>query len=281
MNIKQKYSNIIITINLKRMKKFSEFTEFAIETARKSGELVMDYFKKDKLEYERKGYNDIATVADFESEKLIMKAIKENYPDHEILAEESGGHENGSNYRWLIDPIDGTTNFKHRLPVFCISIALEAKGDIYTGVVYNPYINEMFVAEIGKGAYLNGNQIKVSDTDTKEFSLYTTGFMPDSEIMQKNLKVFRHFMDTGHLVRRFGSAAVDLCYTAAGRFDGFWEFGLKPWDIAAGILIVKEAGGKVTDIHNKEIRVDSKSIVASNGKMHDEMLALINETVKT
>lgn len=263
------------------MKNLSKFTKFAIETAQKSGDLIMSYFKKDeKLSYKRKGYNDIATIADTESEKLIIKEINDNFPGHKILAEESGGHAENSDYRWLIDPIDGTTNFKHRLPIFCVSIALEIEGEIHCGVVYNPYINEMFTAEKNKGAYLNGKKLKVSDTNSKELSLFTTGFMPDPDVIRKNLNIFDHYMKTGHLVRRFGSAAIDLCYTAAGRFDGFWEFNLNPWDIAAGILIVKEAGGKVTDIENNKIRVDSKSIVASNGKMHDGMLSLINDILK-
>lgn len=259
------------------MKNLSQFTLFSLDLAKKSGEILMDYYAKKDVDFERKGYNDVATAADKESEKAIIEEIDKRFPEHSILAEESGATQKGAKYRWIIDPLDGTSNFKHKVPIFCVSIALEIDEEIHCGIVYNPAINELFVAEAGKGAYFNDSRISVSDADQSEFSLFATGFIPYPGVLEKNLKVFEHFMKTGHLVRRFGSAAIDLAYTACGRFDGFWEFNLNPWDIAAGMLLVEEAGGRVTDALGGKMTFESDSIVASNGKMHEKMLKLIQE----
>ena len=262
------------------MQNFSEYTEFALEMGKNAGAILLEYYHKDSLGVVRKGYNDITTDADKASEKAIIDAINNRYPDHSILAEESGLHHHDSDYRWIIDPLDGTTNFKHKVPIFSVSIALAIKNTVHCGVVFCPYINEMFVAEEGKGAYLNGTQIHTSDANEKEFSLLATGFAPDKELVKENLVVFDDLILKGYLMRRLGSAAIDLSYVACGRFDAFWEFSLKPWDIAAGMRIVKEAGGEVTDDMNSIIdlaEIPVKSTVASNGKLHDKILALIKE----
>jgi myo-inositol-1(or 4)-monophosphatase len=264
------------------MPKFSKYTNLAVDLAKKGGAILMDYYKKEELKTERKGYNDIATEADKASEDAIIKGIAERYPDHSILAEESGKHLHDSDYWWIIDPLDGTTNFKHKLPIFSVSIALAVRNEVQTGVVYCPYIDELFVAEKGKGAYLNGEKIKVTDTDQKEFSLMATGFAPDKKLVEENLVIFDHLIKEGYLLRRLGSAAIDLAYVACGRFDAFWEFSLKPWDVAAGSLIVEEAGGKVTDDQNQIIdltQIPVKSTVASNKKLHEKLLKMI-ERVK-
>lgn len=251
------------------------FYEFTTKTAKECGEILMQYYDKPDLKFERKGYNDPATEADLASEKHAINAIREAYPDHAILAEESGKSDKESDYVWIIDPLDGTSNFKHSLPIFCVSIGLEYKGEIICGAVYNPRTDEMFSAEKGKGAYLNGKPIKVTDRETKEFSAVATGFAPKPEIIEKNLPNFNNFMKEGFLIRRLGAAAIDLCYTACGRFDGFWEIGLSPWDIAAGSLIVQEAGGKVTQMDGAPFTVNSPTILATNGKLHDQMMKLL------
>lgn len=252
------------------------YTEFAVQTARECGEIIMKYYDKKDLKFERKGYNDPATEADLASEKFAISKIHEAFPDHAILAEESGKSDKESDYVWIIDPLDGTSNFKHSLPIFAVSIGLEYKGEIISGAVYNPRIDEMFYAEKNKGAYLNDKPIQVSDRETKEFSAVATGFTPKPEIIEKNLSNFNNFIKEGFLIRRMGAAAIDLCYTACGRFDGFWEYGLSPWDIAAGSLIVKEAGGKVTQINGEPLKMDSPSILVSNGKLHEKMQNLLN-----
>ncbi|MFC1655475.1 inositol monophosphatase family protein [Patescibacteria group bacterium] len=262
------------------MTEFSEFTNHAIEMAKNAGAVLMEYFHKETLEVERKGYNDIATEADKAAEKLIIDSITAKYPEHSILAEESGEHLHDSDYWWIIDPLDGTTNFKHRLPIFSVSIALVVKNEVQVGVVYNPYIDELFVAEKGKGAYLNGEPIHVTDAEGKEMTLMATGFAPDKKLVEENLIVFDHLIKEGYLLRRLGSAAIDLAYVACGRFDAFWEFSLKPWDVAAGSLIVEEAGGKVTDDENKPLdltKIPVKSIVSSNAKLHEKLLELIKK----
>lgn len=244
----------------------------------------MEYFHKDNLEVERKGYNDIATEADKAAEKSIIESLTAKYPDHSILAEESGSHMHDSDYWWIIDPLDGTTNFKHKLPIFSVSIALVIKNEVQVGVVYNPYIDELFVAEKGKGAYLNGKQIHVTDAEEKEFSLLATGFAPDKKLVEENLVVFDQLIKEGYLLRRLGSAAIDLAYVACGRFDAFWEFSLKPWDVAAGSLIVEEAGGRVTDDENKPLdltRIPVESTVSSNSKLHEKLLVFIKKAHKS
>lgn len=240
----------------------------------------MEYYKKEELTFTQKAYNDIATEADIASENKAIEMIKAKYPDHIIYAEESGKEDKTGDYRWIIDPLDGTTNFKHRVPVFAVSIALEIKGEIHCGVVYAPYLNEMFVAEKGKGAYLNDKKISVSKTPGKELSLVATGFLPYKKGGDLNLDIWAHVSRNGYQARRLGAASVDLAYTACGRFDAFWEFELHAWDIAAGLLLVQEAGGKVTQVNGDPIHVESLSILASNGKIHEKMMDVINEATQ-
>jgi myo-inositol-1(or 4)-monophosphatase len=257
------------------MNNFSDYTQFAIETAKECGALLMEYYKKEELTFTKKAYNDIATEADIASENKAIKLIRAKYPDHIIYAEESGKEDKSGDYRWIIDPLDGTTNFKHRIPVFAVSIALEIKGEIHCGIVYAPYMNEFFVAEKGKGAYLNDKKISVSNAKVREMSLVATGFLPYKKEADKNLDIWAHVNRSGYQARRLGAASMDLAYTACGRFEAFWEFGLHAWDIAAGLLLVQEAGGNVTEVKGEKIHVESPSILASNGKLHEDVKELI------
>lgn len=259
------------------MKSLSEYTNNTISIAKECGDILMSYYQKETLSYTKKGYNDIATEADIASEKKAISMIHDNYPDHSIYAEESGKQDSGGPYRWIIDPLDGTTNFKHRLPVFAVSIALEIKGEIHCGVVYAPKLQELFVTEKGKGAFLNEQKINVSTTAGSELSLAATGFLPNKPEAYDNLAIWSHVSKRGYPLRRLGAASIDLAYTACGRFDAFWEFGLHPWDIAAGLLLVQEAGGTVTTVNNKPIHVESPSILSTNGAIHKTMQNVISE----
>lgn len=259
------------------MKTVSKYTTTAIAVAKKCGDILTSYYHKENLSYTKKGYNDIATEADIASEKNAIHMIHDHYPDHAIYAEESGRDDNDSPYRWIIDPLDGTTNFKHRLPVFAVSIALEIENDLHCGVIYAPKLQELFVAEKGKGAFLNEHTMNVSDTNGSELSLAATGFIPNKPEAYDNLAIWSHVSKSGYPLRRLGAASIDLAYTACGRFDAFWEFGLHPWDVAAGILLVQEAGGNVTTVDNKPIHVESPSILATNGVIHKTMQNVIRE----
>ncbi|OGQ58237.1 MAG: inositol monophosphatase [Deltaproteobacteria bacterium RIFCSPLOWO2_02_FULL_50_16] len=220
-----------------------------------------------------KGDINLLTEVDQACEKFIIDKIKAHYPDHDILAEESGtSYSQSSDYRWIIDPLDGTTNYAHGYPFFGVSIGLEYRGKIVCGVVYDPIRDELFSAVKDKGADLNGKPICVSKNQSLKKSLLATGFaynVHETEI--DNLDHFSNFIKTAQAVRRDGTAALDLCYVACGRFDGYWELGLWPWDVAAGYLIVEEAGGRVTQFRGTSFDVYGKEIVASNGLIHDEM----------
>lgn len=259
------------------MKKDKDFKKIAIQSALKGGEILQGYRGKVKrIRY--KGVVNLVTEADRLSEDRIIKIIRKNFPEHNILTEESKGYEKGSDYKWIIDPLDGTTNYAHGFPVYCISIALEKEGEIILGVVYNPVLKELFVAEKNKGALLNDKRICVSKTRELSKSLLATGFPYDirgSHI--NNLDHFRNFALNSQAVRRAGSAALDLCYLAKGIFDGFWELKLSPWDTAAGILMVKEAGGKVTNFSGKKFSIYEKDILATNGKIHNQMMEVIRK----
>src|SRR5271165_6419860 len=241
--------------------------------AREAGGLLMSYFQQHvKIEY--KGEADLVTVADRASEKLIRGRIAELWPAHDILGEEEGLVDTGADYRWYVDPLDGTTNFAHGFPVFCVSLGLVHKGQPVAGVVYDPTREEMFAAEQGSGAYLNQQRIHVSKVEKLAESLLATGF--PSQKLHKNPNIYFYHQITlrTHGVRRAGSAALDLCCVAAGRYDGFWEFNLNPWDTAAGVLIVEEAGGKVTNFAGGPFELNSRETLASNGLLHP---ALMNE----
>lgn len=223
-----------------------------------------------------KGEINLVTEADRLSEALIVERIRGAFPGHDILTEESPETANGSEFRWIVDPLDGTTNYAHGYPVFCVSIAFEAEGKIRLGAVFNPMLGELFVAEEGKGAFLNGRPLKVSRTAELSRGLLATGFPYDiRDDRNNNMNYFRALAMSAQAVRRAGSAALDMAYLAAGRFEGFWELKLMPWDTAAGWLLVTEAGGVVTDLKGSPYGLASPHILASNGLVHKEMVGVL------
>jgi myo-inositol-1(or 4)-monophosphatase len=249
------------------------FVPKAAEIAREAGALLMGYFRQ-RVAVEYKGEADLVTVADRASETLIRDRIRSQWPSHDILGEEGGLVDTGSDYRWYLDPLDGTTNFAHGFPVFCVSMGLEHKGKLVAGVVYDPTRDELFTAEAGGGAFLNQQPIHVSTIAKLNESLIATGFPSHKRHKNPNIFFYHQITLRTHGVRRAGSAALDLCSVAAGRLEGFWEFNLNPWDTAAGVLIVEEAGGKVTDFKDNPFQLNSRETVASNRLVHE---ALLNE----
>lgn len=249
----------------------------AVKAARAGGKVLKEKFGRD-IEIEHKGEIDLVTEADKLSERVIIEAIREKYPEHDILAEEKGSRKKNSSYKWIIDPLDGTTNYAHGFPIFCVSIALEIEGEVVLGVIYDPNLEELFTARKGEGAYLNGKRISVSKHKDISQCLVATGFPYDiRQDTNSNINYFRNFSKRAQAVRRPGSAALDLSCVAAGRFDGFWEMKLFPWDMAAGALLVTEAGGRVTDFKGNPFDVYGKEVLASNGLIHgamEEVLAL-------
>jgi myo-inositol-1(or 4)-monophosphatase len=249
-----------------------------IEAARAGAAEILRFFNNDFKISNKEGINNLVTEADHASEKAIIQIIKSRFPEHYILSEEAGEIIQDSAYKWIIDPIDGTVNFAHGIPLNCVSIGVEHNGDIVLGAVYNPHLNEFFLAEKGKGATLNDKPIRVSEETQAIKACLVTGF-PYTYINIPNgpLEIFSRLIRTGVPVRRLGSAAIDLCWVACGRFDGFYEHKLETWDSAAGFLIVEEAGGKVTDFEGNKFSVYQHRIVATNGKIHTELLDVINE----
>jgi myo-inositol-1(or 4)-monophosphatase len=255
----------------------SPFRKIALEAAETSGRILKKGLQG-KLEVSYKGDLNLVTNIDTRSEKAIVALISRHYPKHQILAEEGHGQKKPSPFRWIIDPLDGTTNYAHAFPFFCVSIGLEIKGKVVLGVVYDPLRKELFLAEKGKGAYLNGKPISVSPVERLSQSLLVTGFAYDIRTDPSNN--FNHFINlsmNAQAVRRTGSAALDLCYVAAGRLDGFWELKLHPWDTAAGTLILQEAGGKVTTFSGDPYSIYDSEILATNRKIHDEMSHILNK----
>ena len=244
--------------------------------AREAGALLLDYFHQ-KLKIEYKGDADLVTAADRASEALIRERIGQQFPSHDVLGEEQGLNDRGGEYRWYVDPLDGTTNFAHGYPVFCVSMALEFKGTRIAGVVYDPTRDELFSAARATGAYLNQHRIHVSKVARLAECLVATGFPSHKRHKNPNIFFYHQITLRTHGVRRAGSAALDLCCVACGRFDGFWEFNLNPWDTAAGVLIVEEAGGKVTDFSGGPFQLNSRETLASNGLVH---AALVDEFQK-
>ena len=239
--------------------------------AREAGALLMEYFhQRVKIEY--KGDVDLVTVADRKSEALILEQIRHDFPTHDVMGEEGTRIETGSEYKWYVDPLDGTTNFAHGYPVFCISLAVAQRGQRVAGVIYDPTRDEMFSAEKGSGAQLNGDHIRVSSTPRLAESLVATGFPSHKRHQNPNIYFYHQLTLRSHGVRRAGSAALDLCNVACRRYDGFWEFNLNPWDTAAGVLMVEEAGGRVTDFSGGPFQIASRETVASNGLVHAELL---------
>ena len=254
----------------------TEFVSAAEAIAREAGELLMGYFAR-RVPVEYKGDVDLVTEADRASETLIMDRLQARFPRHDVLGEEGARRETGSDYQWYVDPLDGTTNFAHGFPVFCISMGLEHKGRLIAGVIYDPARGEMFAAEQGSGAYLNQRRIHVSKTSRLLESLVGTGFPSHKRHQNPNIHFYHQITLRTHGVRRAGSAALDLASVASGRFDGFWEFNLNPWDLAAGVLLVEEAGGQVSGFFGQPFRLQDRDVVATNGLIHADLLRQFNE----
>lgn len=240
--------------------------------AHRAGRLLKERFHV-KHTVEFKGEVNLVTEADHMSEELILNAIAERWPDHEVMTEETPYRSQGSPWRWIVDPLDGTTNYAHGFPVFCVSLAWEFEGEVQGGVIYNPLMEEMFWVKRGEGAYLNEERISVSSVSDLSSALLATGFPYDIRSSDEdNIREFSFMAKKAQAIRRAGAAALDLAYVAAGRLDGFWELKLAPWDTAAGALMVKEAGGRVTDMEGQVYNFESRHILASNGIIHEEML---------
>jgi myo-inositol-1(or 4)-monophosphatase len=246
------------------------FLEVAIDAAREAGGILLAEFDRPvKISY--KGEVDIVTQADRRSEQAIVARLRAHFPKHAIVAEEGGGNENDSPFRWHVDPLDGTTNFAHGYPCFAVSIGLEESGELVAGVIYQPVSGELFTAIKGEGAYLNQKKIQVSPIEKLATSLLVTGFPSIKRAQNPNIRYYWDFTLRSHGVRRDGSAALDLAAVACGRFEGFWEFGLHSWDAAAGVLLVREAGGTVTQFDGQPYRLGDRELLASNSRVHTEM----------
>jgi myo-inositol-1(or 4)-monophosphatase len=259
-----------------------EFAGAAEKIAREAGALLKAYYERGvKTEY--KGDVDLVTEADRASEALIKQRLAEAFPEHGIYGEEGTRERLAGEYRWYVDPLDGTTNFAHGFPVFCVVLGLERRspsladdedGEMVAGVIYDPLRDELFVAERGKGAWLNGRQIHVSKAQKLQESLTATGFPSQKRHKSPNVHFYQEITLRSHGVRRAGSAALDLAYVACGRLDGYWEFNLNPWDTSAGYLLVEEAGGTVTHFDGGKFTLDSVEVLATNGLILDEMKEL-------
>lgn len=250
--------------------------DLAVRLAKETGQILMDHFERRLAVKSKSTEIDLVTEADMASEKLIVEAIRQQYPVHSILSEEGLGKSQAGEFLWLIDPLDGTVNYAHGYPVFSVSIALQHEGETVLGVVYDPVRDELFCAEKGQGAYCNGRRLSVSDTGSLSRSLLATGFpYARASIADNNLAEFGRVMPRVQGVRRDGSAALDMAYVAAGRLDGYWEFHLNPWDWAAGDLLVREAGGRTSSVSGQPWHLGSNSMVATNGLLHEELLAAL------
>ena len=261
------------------------WVEKAAEIAREAGACLREFFSRGVVT-EYKGDVDVVTVADRTAEKLIRDRLGEIFPEHGVYGEEGTRERLEREFRWYVDPLDGTTNFAHGFPQFCVSMGLERRpaglkpdedGSLVAAVIYDPMRDELFTAERGRGAQLNGKPLHVSRIPELAESLVATGFPSRKRHMSPNVHFYQEFTLRSHGVRRAGSAALDLAYVAAGRMEAFWEFNLNPWDTAAGILLVEEAGGRVTDFSGNHFRLDSREILASNGLIHEELLGLFGD----
>jgi myo-inositol-1(or 4)-monophosphatase len=257
----------------------NEALNFAVVTAREAGAILRDYYRNG-VTVKYKGEIDLITEADRASEELILKRIRAAYPDCAILAEESGASANSSSYVWIVDPLDGTTNFAHGLPIFSVTLALVVDGVIEVGVTYDPIYDELYTARRGHGAYLNGERLRVSAVPTLDRALLVTGFPYDRRTnSNNNIKQFTDFSLRAQGVLRLGSAALDLGGVAAGRLDGYWEWKISPWDVVAGVLIVTEAGGQVTMPDGSPLDLFARKIVASNGLIQQEMIGVLAKSL--
>ena len=255
----------------------ANFLDAAIEIAREAGEVLMAHRG---VAFELKGEHDLVTAADRASEKLVIKRLQERFPDHGIYAEEGGRAALNAPLRWYIDPLDGTTNYAHGYPQWNVTLGLAQNSEVIAGVVYDPLNKELFAAERGAGARLNGAPIHVSKAPDLNESLVSTGFPNRRRHQNVNIHFYYQLAMVTHGVRRSGSAAIDLAYTACGRIEAFWEFGLNPWDMAAGTLLVEEAGGKVSGMRNEALDLHGKYVLADNGLIHAEMITLFSEIFK-
>ena len=250
--------------------------ETAVEIAREAGAVLMARFDR-RIAIESKGEYDLVTEADRASERLIVERLSVQFPSHGIVAEEGGGHEGMSGFRWYVDPLDGTTNFAHGFPCFNVTMALESAGELIAGVIFDPVRDEMFTAERGAGAFLNTKRIHVSEVAKLADSLVATGFPSRKRHLHVNIHFYHQLAMVTHGIRRCGSAAIDLAYVACGRLDAFWEIGLNPWDMAAGLLLVAEAGGRYSDMHGQPHQLRGPDLLVDNGLIHDEILGIFGE----
>jgi len=250
--------------------------ETAVEIAREAGAVLMARFDR-RIAIESKGEYDLVTEADRASERLIVERLSLQFPSHGIVAEEGGGHEGMSGFRWYVDPLDGTTNFAHGFPCFNVTMALESAGELIAGVIFDPVRDEMFTAERGAGAFLNTKRIHVSEVAKLADSLVATGFPSRKRHLHVNIHFYHQLAMVTHGIRRCGSAAIDLAYVACGRLDAFWEIGLNPWDMAAGLLLVAEAGGRYSDMHGQPHQLRGPDLLVDNGLIHDEILGMFGE----
>ncbi len=256
--------------------RLSKMLSVAQEAALEAGKMLLSHLRTD-FQVSKKGRIDLVTEMDLKAEKIIVDRIRLDFPDHEILAEEGGKQTGSVPCKWIVDPLDGTTNYAHGYPCFSVSIAVEWEGQLSVGVVYDPVSEELFVARRGEGATLNGRPIQVSREDQLVDSLLCTGFSYDHKEIQKNLELFNRIILHAQALRRDGSAALDLCSLACGRFDGFWELSLHCWDVAAGRLMVEEAGGCVTAFDGSPCTIYDPELLATNGKIHSKLMELLKE----
>ncbi|HTS67468.1 MAG TPA: inositol monophosphatase family protein [Terriglobia bacterium] len=249
----------------------TDYLNAAVAISQEAGALLAELLKQ-PLEIAYKRRSDLVTVADRRSEALIVSRLRERFPDHAIVAEEGGNHRSSSEYCWYVDPLDGTTNYAHGFPMYCVTLGLAYRGEVIAGVVYDPTRQDTYTVERGAGAFMNGQRLRASSTEKLSESLLATGFPPFATNHDLNIQFYFRFTELSHGIRRAGSAALDLCCVAAGRFDGFWELKLNPWDKAAGTLMVTEAGGRVTDVRGAAFDLLGDDVFVSNGLIHDQML---------
>ena len=254
----------------------AQFLESACDIAREAGALLAGFYQRG-VQYELKDKYDLDTEADRASETLVVERLSALFPTHSILGEEGGQRQHSSEYQWYVDPLDGTTNFAHGYPMFNVTLALERAGEMICGVIFDPLRQELFSAELGGGAFLNGQPIHTSHAAKLETALLSTGFPSRKRHESVNVHFFYQAAMGTHGVRRSGSAAIDLAYVACGRLDGFWEFGLNPWDMAAGLLLIREAGGSTSDMKGAPVSLRGRHIAVSNGPIHAELIALFAE----
>lgn len=258
----------------------ASFLETAVEIGREASELIKAAVAKRggrDQHFELKGEYDLVTETDRASEQLIVSRLRSAFPTHSIVAEEGGGQRVSSEYTWYVDPLDGTTNFAHGFPVYNVTLALERAGELVCGVIIDPTRDEVFTAESGAGAYLNGKPIRVSGVAKLEDALAATGFPSRKRHQNVNVHFYYQLSMLTHGVRRAGAAAIDLAYVACGRLDLFWEFSLNPWDMAAGVLLVKEAGGAVSGMHGEPFDLRGKHVLVDNASLHQEIVTLFSE----